>query len=260
MDKIFLAIPSYRCADQIERVLSRLAAAEDVLTRIHAGAVIDNVSADATAEVAQRTCDVLGLSPRLKVYRNAANYGLGGTHKVAFELARQAGCSALAILHGDDQADPAELADLFAAFAHDASLDAALGARFLPGSRLRGYAPMRIAGNLALNVAYTGLTGRWTSDLGSGLNVFRLAAIEPEALQRCSDGFTFNMDLLLHLFARRRRIAYVPITWTEADQVSNARNFKVGRDALWTLLRWRFGLGARGPATAMAYASHPFRA
>ncbi|MNL40994.1 hypothetical protein D3C87_1633790 [compost metagenome] len=82
-------------------------------------------------------------------------------------------------------------------------------------------------------------------DLGSGLNVFNVSSFDLHRVTGYSNGFTFNMDLLLDTIEKRLSFQYSPITWTEFDQVSNARNFKVGWATLKTLLRWRLGLKKR---------------
>jgi len=45
--------------------------------------------------------------------------------------------------------------------------------------------------------------------------------------------------LLLDYFKKKTIIRFVPITWKEEDQVSNARNFSVGKNALIKLFKWR---------------------
>ena len=55
------------------------------------------------------------------------------------------------------------------------------------------------------------------------------------------DKLTFNFELLLDLVKRNVNFAYLPITWREEDQVSNARNWNIFRTALINLLQWRLG-------------------
>ncbi len=105
---------------------------------------------------------------------------------------------------------------------------------------------LRIFGNRVLNFACSLLTMKRIEDLGSGLNGFRVASLKPEFYQGFSNHFTFNMDLLLHLVERNARLCFVPITWREVDQISNARSFSVGWQALRSLLLWRFRLRRTG--------------
>jgi hypothetical protein len=81
-------------------------------------------------------------------------------------------------------------------------------------------------------------------DLGSGLNLFALRDLDERTYRRFANGMTFNFELLLDLVGRGVSFAYLPITWREEDQVSNARNWRVFRAGLAGLVRWRLGLPA----------------
>ena len=235
--RVLLAIPAYNCAPQIGRVVE--AVARSAAHAVEHVVVIDNRSTDGTAEAAVAAGRQLG--ERFEVWRNAENYGLGGTHKVAFTYALDHGYDAVAILHGDDQADAAELPRLVARLAAEPDAAAVLGSRFTRGSKRVGYSRTRTLGNLGINALYSAVALRSSTDLGSGLNVFATAPLRDRAFLEFDDRITFNIDLLLHYFARREKLVYEPITWSEADQVSNARNVQVGSSAVRKLVRWRLG-------------------
>jgi glycosyltransferase involved in cell wall biosynthesis len=251
--KIILAIPAFRCRDQLPRVLRALTPA--ILERLDSVWVIDNRSDDGTVEAAIATVTALN-SPKIEIWRNTANVGLGGTHKVAFLKARELGASHLAILHGDDQGRADEITRLIELAHRHPEAAAILGARFMPGSRRRGYSVTRTAGNILLNIAYTSLSGRLTWDLGSGLNLFRLDCLPSPDFLGFSDGFTFNMDLLLSYYRHAAPLVFCPITWSELDQKSGASALKVGWAALARLLGWRVGRPVRATVrAATAYTS-----
>lgn len=231
-----LAITCYNCEPQLPRVLSKIT--PEIASRMREIMVIDNRSEDETATVAINYTRK-GILPNLHVYRNDDNYSLGGSHKVAFLHAMEEGDTHVIILHGDDQADPADIPALLAEV-ESGRCTTALGSRFNKGSKLIGYDWKRIFGNRVLNVVYTILTGRHVEDLGSGLNVFAVDDMEPSRFLNFADRLTFNFELLLDLIDRKVQFAYVPITWSEADQVSNARNFNVAWTAFKNLCHWRF--------------------
>jgi len=243
MPKTVVAIPCYRCAPQIGRVLAGFD--EALLARVDEVLVIDNQSPDDTVERALDAVEKLG-SPKVRVVRNLENYGLGGSQKAAFSHAIEAGADWVAILHGDAQATTSELHILLDAAKEDPDASAHLGSRFMSGSRLDGYSPTRIAGNVGLNLLYSLLSMHPVKDLGSGLNLFRTADLKADARwMECSDKMTFNLDLLLHYLSLGARLEFHPITWTETDQVSNARNLQIGWTALTNLLAWRIGAANR---------------
>jgi glycosyltransferase involved in cell wall biosynthesis len=232
-----VAIPCYKCPAQIPRVIGEFDA--PLLERIEKVIIIDNQSPDDTAESAIRTIKEKGFGPKFMVVRNNENYNLGGTHKVAFNYALENSIDYVAILHGDNQAKTQELNNLIDEIEKDDSLGAVLGARFMKGSRVSGYAWSRIWGNRGLNFLFTLLTLRKTKDLGSGLNIFKMADLADKKYLYFSDSLAFNVDLLLDYYHKKTKLKFIPISWSETDQVSNARNFKIGWMILKKLFRWR---------------------
>lgn len=219
--RILVFIPAYRCEAQIGRVLTQLRgrAGEWVSQVI----VVDNQSPDGTIEAAHLAAQDLPMP--WVIWRNAANYGLGGSHKAAMRYARENGFDYLVVLHGDDQADINDLADGFAsgeAFTHDCFL----GARFAPGSRLQGYSWLRTFGNQVYNLLFSVVCHRRVYDLGSGLNLYRVSALEMDTIERLPDDLTFNYGMLMLSYARGQDVAFFPITWREEDQSSNVRLFR----------------------------------
>ncbi len=241
--EVLIAIPAYNCGPQIVRVLEGIS--PSLAARVSQIWVIDNRSTDNTVEAALEYARS-GALPNLRVFRNRQNNNLGGTHKVAFSHATEAGATHVVILHGDNQAISGEASLLLDyAEAHPES-QTVLGSRFNKRSVLIGYDRKRILGNKVLNLMYSAVTGRRCEDLGSGLNLFALKDLDPGSYLRFANALTFNYELLLDLVKRGVNFAYVPITWREEDQVSNAHNFKVFKTAVVNLLLWR--LGRRSPA------------
>lgn len=234
--KLLVAVPCYNCQEQIGRVLSKLArdwtGGYDVL-------VLDNRSQDNTLARAQESLEANHFQRHWKLCKNSSNYGLGGSQKIAIAAAIDGGYDGLIVLHGDDQASPGDIHGLIEAFKRTGS--SALGSRFSKGSKLEGYQLMRIIGNRALNFVFGLLCLRKISDLGSGLNLFRTQDLAKLEFPELSDSFNFNVDLLLGLIKRGLPFIFVPITWSETDQVSNARNVKVAISMLKSLFRWRIG-------------------
>jgi dolichol-phosphate mannosyltransferase len=252
MPKILVAIPAYNCEKQIGRVLAGFD--KKLLDRVDKVIVIDNGSTDKTVEAAKTAAAKLK-SKKIEVWQNKANYNLGGTHKVAFLTGEKLGMDYVAILHGDDQAKTVELHRLIDASEADQNLGAILGCRFMKGSKLVGYDWRRIWGNRAINIAYTIVALRPSKDLGSGLNLFHLKDLADHRYLGFGDTITFNIDLLLDYFRKKTKLKFVPITWVEDDQVSNARNFKVGSTAIKKLLSWRLGRSQFNPLPASHYRS-----
>lgn len=237
--RILIAIPSYKCAPQISRVLDEID--ETLLARVEEIAVIDNGSPDDTVKVALDYKKSGRLGDKLHIYRNVDNYNLGGTHKVAFLRAEKLGLTHVIIIHGDNQAKSDEANQLIDYVEAHPEQQTVLGSRFNKKSTLIGYDNKRILGNKVLNGIYSIVTLKKCEDLGSGLNIFALSDLDKSTYLQFADKLTFNYELLLDLIKRNVNFAYLPITWREEDQVTNARNFNIFKTALVNLAVWRFG-------------------
>lgn len=235
--KVLIAIPSYRCEKQITRTLDEIDS--KLADRVEEIAVIDNGSPDNTVAKAIEYKKT-GRLKNLHIYQNVENYNLGGTHKVAFLKAKAMGCTHVVILHGDNQAKSDEANSLLDYALQHPESQTVLGSRFNKKSRLNGYDKKRIFGNKVLNAFYSVLTLRKCEDLGSGLNVFAVKDLDQKSYLEFADKLTFNFELLLDLIKRKVNFAYMPISWREEDQVSNARNINIFSTAIKNLLRWRF--------------------
>ncbi|MFO0604868.1 MAG: glycosyltransferase family 2 protein [Polyangiales bacterium] len=218
-ERVLLFIPAYNCERQIARVLRKLGAAAP--PEVDAVLVVDNRSTDGTVDAALAGAEALAGVP-VTVLRNRENYGLGGSTKVAFEFAAAHGYAWVLGLHGDDQGDLGDLLPLMRAGRHR-GLDALLGARFHPGSRLVGYSLPRTIANHVFNALYSAAAGRRLLDLGSGINLYRVAPFAGGFHRRFPDDLTFNYCLALAHVRLGHRTEFFPIRWAEEDQVSNVR-------------------------------------
>jgi dolichol-phosphate mannosyltransferase len=255
--KILVAMPSYNCEKQIARVLEGFD--RKLLDRLEKVIVIDDRGKDNTGAVAQDAIERLGFGDKIQVVQNTRNLGLGGSHKMAFLYGEKMGADYVAILHGDDQAKAQELNQLIDIAEKQPELGAILGCRFMKGSKLIGYSWERIWGNHAINALYSVVALRPSLDLGSGLNLFKLADLADHRYLGFDDRMTFNIDLLLDYYTKKTPLVFTPITWSEEDQVSNARNFTIGKIALRQLFRWRFGLTKFEQHSADEYTSAPYK-
>ena len=234
--RYLLAIPCYNCAPQISRVLEKIT--PELEARVEEVMVVNNRSTDDLEQVVLGYI-ATGKLPKLHLYRNNENYSLGGSHKVAFLHAEEINATHTIILHGDDQADPADLPNMMK-LVESGACTTVLGSRFNRKSKLKGYDWKRIFGNRVLNIVYTVVTLRHVEDLGSGLNIFAVADMDKNRYLNFADRLTFNFELLLDLIDRGVDFLYCPITWREEDQVSNARNFNVAWTAFRNVMKWRF--------------------
>lgn len=221
-EKILLFIPAYNCEKQIVRVLKSINS--EILEYITEIIVVNNRSTDNTE---QSVVDYMKEHEELpiKLLRNCENYGLGGSHKVAFQYAISNNCDFVIVLHGDDQGDIMNILPILKDRKH-LEYDCCLGARFMKGSRLEGYSYFRTIGNRVFNLIYSIVTGIRVYDLGSGLNIYNTNILKDKFYFKFADNLVFNVIMLLASVYYRHKILFFPITWKEEDQISNVKMFR----------------------------------
>lgn len=227
--KILVFIPAYRCERQIGRVLSQFS--DPAISRqFDKILVLDNRSPDGTASAAISQARALALG-KVTVARNEQNYGLGGSHKAAFCHAIAQGFTHVVVLHGDDQGSIRDVLPVLRADTH-LTHDCCLGARFTPKAKTIGYSAFRVFGNHAFNLLFSAVCGQRLYDLGSGLNVYAICALQQRYWWKFPDDLTFNYCMILAHVTRHDRFIFFPITWREDDQLSNVKLVRQARRTL----------------------------
>lgn len=219
MSKTLLFIPCYNCEKQIVRVLEQINT--KVTELIHEVIVVNNRSTDGT-EQAVLSFITQHPSFNISLLRNDDNYGLGGSHKVAFVYAIENNFDRLIVLHGDDQG---RISDALPILRSDDlnKFDCLLGARFLKGSQLIGYSKFRTFGNWVFNNLFSIVVGKRVYDLGSGLNIYNVEMLKSKFYHQFADNLTFNCHMLLATNFYKQKIKFFPISWREEDQISNVK-------------------------------------
>ena len=218
-DRILLFIPAYNCEKQIVRVLDQLTPV--MLAYISRVIVVNNRSTDNTEQAVQ---DYKLSHPGLPItlLRNRENYGLGGSHKVAFSYAVENGYDYVIVLHGDDQGTLSDFLPILSE-KYYRKHDCILGARFMRGSRLEGYSAFRTFGNIIYDFLFAYVTQRRIYDLGSGLNMYKVSMLKDRFYERFPDNLMFNYCMIMASHYYGHDIRFYPISWREEDQVSNVK-------------------------------------
>ena len=218
-DRILLFIPAYNCENQIVRVLEQLNPA--IMSMITKVIVVNNRSTDSTEEAVISFMRSHANLP-VTLLRNRENYGLGGSHKVAFSYAIEHGYTHVIVLHGDDQG---QLSDFLPVIAkgYYRKHDCILGARFMRGSKLEGYSRFRTFGNIVYDFLFAAVTRRRIYDLGSGLNMYSVKMLKSRFYEKFPDNLMFNYAMIMAAEYYGHDIKFYPISWREDDQVSNVK-------------------------------------
>ncbi len=235
-ERILVFIPTYNCEKQISRVLGQFD--NDTAALFTQIIVLDNGSKDKTIENAVAAAKNLPLP--VSVIRNNENYSLGGSTKSAFLYAIEHNFDFVVTLHGDDQADIHDLVAPIKAGKHR-EYDYLIGARFHPQSKLSGYSHFRIFGNIVFNALFSIVTGTKIYDMVAGLNIYNIKYLRTCFFMPIPGNLTYEQHSLLYATYHNVKFAYVPITWREHDQLSNARVFRQAWILIKLLIKYAFG-------------------
>lgn len=218
-ERIMLFIPAYNCEKQIVRVLNQLD--DVVLAYFEEVLVVNNRSTDNTEQV---VLDYIAKHPNkpIKLMRNTENYGLGGSQKMSFHYAVDHGYDYVCMLHGDDQGNIHDFVPMLQRGIHQKH-DCVLGARFMRGSKLKGYSKFRTFGNIVYDFIFAVVTRQRIFDLGSGLNLYKTSMLEDSFFEKFPDNLMFNYVMILASHYYKHDIIFYPVSWREEDQVSNVK-------------------------------------
>ncbi len=234
-NKIIVFIPAYNCQNQIKRVIEQFD--KQIQNYFTTVLLVDNKSTDETPGIAINKAKETFEFCKFLAIENNKNYGLGGSHKVAFRYAIENNYDYLIVLHGDDQASIKDIIPLLKEGVHK-KYDCLLGSRFMRNSKLAGYSKFRTFGNKVYNFLFSIIVGKRVYDLGSGLNLYSLKSFKKFHYKKFPDNLTFNYVMLLSSYHLNHRILYFPITWREEDQLSNVRLFNQAYNVLLMLLKF----------------------
>jgi len=238
-----IVIPAYNEAARLPRYLREVISYFDGRGEPYEVIVVDDGSSDGTEGTVR---EIAHRHPAVALVRFAENHGKGHAVSAGMRLAR----GALRLMTDADGATPiVEVKRLEGALQSGA--DVAIGSRALRDpSVLRQTRWQRRLGGFVFNLAARGLGVGNVVDTQCGFKLFRSGVAEDlfGALQ--TDGFGFDVELLLLARRRRYRVVEVPINW--ADQPGS----KVGVlrhapgmlgeivAARWRLSAWRPGRSA----------------
>jgi glycosyltransferase involved in cell wall biosynthesis len=206
--KITVVMPAYNAAATLERTLQGIdrALVDDVL-------LVDDASRDHTVNVARH----LGL--RSIVHER--NRGYGANQKTCYREALRTGADVVVMLHPDYQYTP-RLIPAMASMVAVGEFDVVLGSRILSGGALKGGMPAyKYVANRFLTAVENLVTGAKLSEYHTGYRAFSRDVLESLPLDRNSDDFVFDAEMLAQCIFFGYRVGEISCpTRYEADSSS----------------------------------------
>jgi glycosyltransferase involved in cell wall biosynthesis len=230
--KIVVVLPAYNAAATLEATYLEIPKdlVDDVL-------LVDDGSRDQTVELAKR----LGL--RIKVHPK--NLGYGGNQKTCYSTALELGADIVVMLHPDYQYSPKLLRAMVAMIA-SGHYDLVLGSRILGGGALKGGMPLyKYFFNRLLTAFQNLVIGSKLSEFHTGYRAYTAAFLRQAPLERFSDDFVFDNQVLAYAVSRGFQIGEISCPtryFPEASSISFLRSVRYGLGVLKTSLQYhRFG-------------------
>jgi glycosyltransferase involved in cell wall biosynthesis len=235
--KIVVVLPAYNAAQTLETTYREIPM--DLVDEV---VLVDDASSDHTVAEAQR----LGIH---HVIRHEQNKGYGGNQKSCYAKALELGADIVVMLHPDYQYTP-KLIPAMVSMIGEGVYPVVLGSRILGNGALKGGMPLyKYIANRFLTLVQNMLIGQKLSEYHTGYRAFSREVLEQLPLERNSDDFVFDNQMLSQIVYAGHAIAEVTCPtryFEEASSINFRRSMTYGFGVLGVSLRHflqRRGLG-----------------
>jgi glycosyltransferase involved in cell wall biosynthesis len=226
-----VVMPAYNAARTLRRTYEEVMAQGIVDLII----VVDDASHDETVEIA-RTLE------HVQVEVHPENRGYGGNQKTCYRLALEAGADIVVMIHPDYQYTPL-LLPAMASLVATGLYPCVLASRILGGGALRGGMPLwKYIANRSLTAMENSLLGAKLSEYHTGYRAFARSLLEKLPLEKNSDDFVFDNQILAQVLWLGCAIGEVtcPAKYLpESSSINFRRSVRYGLGCVETALRFR---------------------
>jgi len=242
--RTLVILPTFEERATIEQVLRGVRKAPhdvDVL-------VVDDSSPDGTAALVR---DVMSTEPHIRLVERPHRSGLASAYLHGFRLALAEGYDLVVEMDSDLSHDPVELPRLLDAAAEGADL--VVGSRYVPGGSVTNWSRGRVALSRAGNTYARLMLGIPLHDATSGFRVYRRALLEDLVADPiASEGYGFQIELVLRSWQLGATLSEVPITFREREHGHSKLSRRIVVEALWLVTVWGLVARFRRPPTEHA--------
>ena len=215
---VCVVMPAYNAVSTLERTFRELD--HSVVDRV---LLVDDASRDQTVTLAR----TLGIETHL----HPKNRGYGGNQKSCYAAALAGPADIVVMVHPDYQYTPA-LVPALASMVACGEYDVVLGSRILGKGALAGGMPLwKYVANRILTLVENLLLGQKLSEYHTGLRAYRRSVLETLPLDRLSDDFQFDNQILVQAFAAGFRVGELSCPtkyFPEASSIGFARSVRYG--------------------------------
>ena len=224
---IVVVLPAYNAAKTLE--MTYLEIHFDIVDDV---VLVDDHSRDDTSAVGRE----LGIK---HVIRHDRNRGYGGNQKTCYRAALDLGADIVIMLHPDYQYTPKLIPSMAHLIANDV-YHVVLGSRILGKGARRGGMPLyKYIANRGLTFIQNLLVGQKLSEYHTGYRAFSRTVLEAIDIEKNSDDFVFDNQMLSQIIMKDFEIAEVTCPtkyFDDASSINFRRSTIYGIGVLWTSL------------------------
>ncbi len=240
--KIIVILPAYNAAKTLERTIAEIP--RDIVDEI---ILTDDASRDETATLSRE----LGLVTLV----HEKNRGYGGNQKTCYAEALARGADIVVMLHPDYQYSP-RLVAAMAAMIASGHYNAVLASRILGKGALQGGMPVyKYIANRGLTFLENILLGLKLSEYHSGYRAWSATLLRSLPLERCSDDFVFDNQMLALAAWQGADIGEISCPtryFAEASSINFHRSVTYGLGVMRTAMAYRLARWGLHRATLYA--------
>ncbi|HEY4504582.1 MAG TPA: glycosyltransferase family 2 protein [Candidatus Paceibacterota bacterium] len=227
--RIIAVLPAYNAARTLKQTVDAIP--KNIVDEI---IVIDDASTDETVKIAK--------SLDLKTFVHKKNLGYGGNQKTCYAEALKLGADIAVMVHPDFQYDPKLIPELVTPISIN-QCDAVFGSRMLlPGKALEGGMPKwKYLANIFLTKLENFVLDLSLSEYHSGFRAYSRRVIETLELEKNSNDFVFDTEIIVQMKIASMKIKEIPIStryFPEASMIGFAKSIAYGLSILKVLVRY----------------------
>lgn len=176
----------------------------------------------------------------LNIYSNKKNKGYGGNQKVGYSYAIKKHYDVVVLLHGDVQYAPEKIPTLIKPILNGEA-DVTMGSRMM-GRPIKGGMPIwKFMGNKILTGVANLVLGLRLTEYHSGFRAYNVDKLKKISLNKLTDDFHFDTEILIEFKKRGFKIMEIPIPThygPESHQVGFKTSVRYGLSILRTLAKY----------------------
>ncbi len=235
MSAVWICLPTYNEAENLERMVRALAEQRDAHDLDLTVLVIDDNSPDGTGDIADRLASELSW---VRTLHRTEKTGLGRAYLAGFATALDGGADLVMEMDCDFSHDPADVVRLVRA-SEDADL--VIGSRNVAGGGVQGWPWYRNVISKGGSFYARTILRLKVRDMTAGFTLFRRRVLESLDLDGIeASGYMFQIELKYRTVNAGFRVAEVPVTFVDREFGESKMSTSIVLEAIWRVWRLKF--------------------